>query len=155
MNEEDLESLIRDIVSEARNLFEKHTDQKDAKVHYCCVFSQSDGEFEKLNVAVNGIGGRILKETPTGPMYQIQPIETVAGALRILKIRKPDPTRPERGDADFAVSNYPEFKEKCLGRLGFNLIEREDFEMIELMDTDFNVRAYFSNPPVEEQYDLN
>jgi hypothetical protein len=38
-----------------------------------------------------------------------------------------------------------------LSKEGFKLIEREDFEMIELMDSEFNVRAYFSNPPLDER----
>ncbi len=153
MDKKELELLIQDIVSQASELKNKHTDQANAHVHYCCIFTQSDEEFEALLGEVSEIG-KMLKDTPTGPMFQIELTETIAGSLRILKIRKPDPTRPERGDADFAVSNYPKFKEKYLGQPGFKLIEREDFEMIELMDPDYDVRAYFSNPPVEEQYEL-
>jgi hypothetical protein len=71
-----------------------------------------------------------------------------------LKIRKPDQTRPERGDADFAVKNYEEFKNSCLTKPGFGVIERDTFEMIELMDSSFDVRVYFSSPPVEVQLGL-
>jgi len=31
------------------------------------------------------------------------------------------------------------------------IIEREEMEMIELMDPAFDVRAYFSHPPLDEQ----
>ena len=34
------------------------------------------------------------------------------------------------------------------------LIVRENFEMIELFDPEFNVRAYFSNPPLDEQFGI-
>jgi len=70
----------------------------------------------------------------------------------LLKIRKPDPTRPELGDADFTVENYPEFKQRHLSKTGFSLIQkRKDFEMLELADPKFHVRAYFSNPPLDKQ----
>ncbi len=154
MTKEELQKLVQDVVGQVCELKNKHTDQTDAPVHYCCIFSQNGDEFDALISAVNSMGGNVLQETPTGPLFHIQPIETVSGQLRILKIRKPDPTRPERGDADFAVENYPGFKEKYLREPGFKLIERETFEMIEIMDPTFNVRAYFSNPPVEEQYSL-
>ena len=154
MDKKELELLIQDIVSQASELKNKHTDQANAHVHYCCIFTQSDEEFEALLGEVSEIG-KMLKETAMGPLFQIELIETVSGPLRILKVRKPDTTRPERGDADFAVSNYVDFKEKYLGKPGFKLIEREDFEMIELMDPGFDVRAYFSNPPVEVQYNLS
>lgn len=95
--------------------------------------------------------GNVIKETPTGPLFHITPLNTVAGKLQLLKIRKPDATRPELGDADFTVTNYAEFKKKCLSQRGFKLIVRENFEMIELVDPQFNVRAYFSNPPLNEQ----
>jgi hypothetical protein len=76
-------------------------------------------------------------------------ITTPAGILRVLKIRKPDPTRTERGDADFSINNYHEFKNHVLSRPGFSLIRRPKTEMIELIDNNFDVRAYFSYPPVE------
>jgi len=87
-----------------------------------------------------------------GPVYHIQPIKTVSGNLKLLKIRKPDSTKPELGDADFTVGNYSEFKKKHLSKTGFKLIpKREDFEMIELVDSKFDVRAYFSHPPLDKQ----
>lgn len=33
-------------------------------------------------------------------------------------------------------------------------MEKPDFYMIELMDPKFDVRAYFSNPPLDEQLNL-
>ena len=43
-------------------------------------------------------------------------------------------------------SNISEFKEKYLSQKEFKLIMRENFEMIELIDPQFDVRVYFSNP---------
>lgn len=145
-----LKQLIEEIVKKANDLKNKHTSEKNALVNYACVFAQSEEQHTILLVAAKGIGN-VIKETPTGPLFEIQPLNTVAGNLRLLKIRKPDPTRLELGDADFAVEDYPEFKRKYLEKPGFKLIQRENFEMIELVDTKFDVRAYFSNPPLNKQ----
>lgn len=153
MKQTDFQSLILRIVEQAMQLKDMFTDQKAARVHYACVFSQSDEEYDDLMNTI-GLIGKVLEETSTGNVYQIEPMETVAGPLRIVKIRKYDPTRQELGDADFAAIGYAEFKARYLGKPGFKLIEREDFEMIEIMDPSFDARVYFSNPPVEEQFNL-
>jgi len=71
-----------------------------------------------------------------------------------LKIRIPDITRPERGDTDFTVSNFSGFEKKYLSKKGFKLIKKENFAMIELMDPKFDVRTYFSNPPLDVQLNI-
>lgn len=149
MNKSRLINITKSIVQQSFELCKKHISDLQVHVSYCAFFSQSQEEYDELNEQVK-LFGRIANDTPTGPVYVINPIETVAGQLRVLKVRRPDPTRPERGDADFAIQDYSSFKENYLKKAGFKLIVREKFEMIELMDSEFNVRAYFSNPPVEE-----
>lgn len=146
----DLIHLIQEIVKEAISLKDKHTSEKEAKVNYACIFSQSKNQYDSLLLPAQQIG-KVVKETPTGLLFLVSPIDTSAGMLRLLKIRKPDQTRPELGDADFTLEDYSEFKKKHLSKKGFKLITREDFEMVELMDAQFNVRAYFSNPPLDKQ----
>ena len=141
MKIEELKKFIQEIVKDATKLKNKHTDEKNAPVNYSCIFSQNDEQYNDLIETVKKFG-RVVEETPKGPLFQIKPLETVSGTLQLLKIRIPDPTRPERGDADFTVSDYPNFKEKYLSKKGFKLIKkREDFEMLELMD--FKVFAFF------------
>ena len=96
-----------------------------------------------------------MHETATGPVFFISPLSTSAGKLNILKIRKPDPNRPERGDADFTVPDFPAFKEKYLGKSGFSLIKRPTMEMVELSNPSFNVLAYYSYPTLAEVLQLN
>ncbi|MBI5635563.1 hypothetical protein HY993_01220 [Candidatus Micrarchaeota archaeon] len=74
----------------------------------------------------------------------------MSGPFKILKIRKPDKTRPERGDADFNIANYEDFKKKYLPLEGFKLIVREDHKMIELTEEGADVRVYFSNPHIDK-----
>lgn len=148
-----LKQLVKKVVKKANDLKNKHTSEKNAPVNYACIFAQSKEQFEDLIAVAQEIGD-VIKETPTGPLFHIEPLKTVSGNLTLLKIRKPDPTRPELGDADFTVKDYPEFKRRCLPKTGFKLIPRENFEMIELVNPKFDVRAYFSNPPLDEQLAL-
>ena len=149
---EELEHHVQEIVKRATELKNKHTEHKSAPVNYACIFSQSDVQYRDLINTTKKIG-KIIEQTPKGPLFQISPLETVSGFLKLLKIRIPDATRPERGDADFTVSDYFRFKEKYLSQARFKLIKkREDFEMLELMDSEFDVRAYFSDPPLDKQF---
>ncbi len=131
----------------------KRTSEINAPVNYACIFSHNEKEFIKLNDAAKNIG-RVIRKTQTGPLFRISPIVTVSGKLELLKIRLPDKTRPEQGDADFTIDNYAKFKSKHITKTGFRLIEREGYEMIELTDSQFDVRAYFSNPPLDRQLGL-
>ncbi len=142
--------LIQDIVKESCELKNRFTDQRSASVNYACIFCQNQEEYDEFFGLARQMG-KILKETPTGPLFHIKDLETVSGELKLLKIRKPDETRVERGDADFTVNNYSDFKKRHINKPGFKLIRREGFEMIELVDKDFNTRAYFSNPPLDQQ----
>ncbi len=150
MEIKDLKNLVKNIVEKATTLKNKHIDDKNASVNYACIFSQSKEEYEGLIKVVREIG-KVIQETPTGLLFHIEPLQTVSGVLKLLKIRIPDLTRPERGDADFTIFNFPKFEKKYLSKTGFKIIKKPDFYMIELIDSNFDVRAYFSNPPLDEQ----
>ena len=153
MHTEELKNKIKNIVKQATLLKNKHINNKNAPVNYACIFSQSKDEYEELLEAARKIG-QVIKETPTGPLFQIKPLKTVSGDLKLLKIRIPDPTRLELGDADFTISDFPQFEKRYLSKPGFKIMEKPDFYMIELVDPDFNVRAYFSNPPLDKQLNI-
>lgn len=143
-------TTIQSIVRDAETLKDKHTEAKGVPVNYACIFAQSDEEYQQMDAAVAEMG-KVAQETKMGNVYLLeQAIETVAGPLRIVKVRKPAADRPERGDADFTLSDYPAFKREHLGQPGYQLIERPGMEMIELSDPDFDVLAYFSYPILQE-----
>lgn len=154
MNLEEFKTIVQLIVAEASKLRDARTSEHGALVNYSCVFSQTEQEYKALLAAANQLG-KIVQETEMGPVFYIGPVETTAGDLRIVKIRKPDPQRTERGDADFTVTDYSVFKKRYLGKPGFKVIERKEMEMIELADPAFNVLAYFSNPPLGKVLNLN
>lgn len=149
----ELKVLTQQIVTQARELSAKRTDQGQAPVNYACIFTQSQEEYDELLALASAIG-KAVDRTAMGPVFQISPISTVAGELHLLKIRRPDPKRPERGDADFTVSDYRAFKAKYLGTPGFGLITRPNMEMIELIDPSFNVLAYYSHPTLAEALNI-
>ncbi len=154
MTTDELTALTRQIVADARRLNATHTDQPDAPVNYACIFAQSPAEYDEL-VKVARQLGPVADDTATGPVFHIPPLSTDAGMLRLLKIRRPDPKRPERGDADFTVSDYGTFKKTYLGKPGWGLIERKNMEMLELIDPSFNVLAYYSHPTLAEVLKLS
>jgi hypothetical protein len=154
MNQNDFKKMIQLIVKQAINLKDQHVDEKNAPLSYVCIFSQRNDEYSELVKMAKELG-KIIEETPTGLLFQISPMQTPAGVLQLLKIRVPDSTRPERGDADFSISNYSSFKTKYLSQQGFKLIKRKNYEMIELVDANYPVRVYFPNVPLDKELGLN
>lgn len=150
MTVEALKKLVQQIVSQAKELKDRHTEEQAAPVNYACIFCHEQKEYDELLTLV-GTFGKVVKETAAGPVFHIDPIQTVAGPLRLLKIRKPDAEHPELGDADFTLSDYSTFKAKVLPQPGYKLITRPDMEIIELMEPGATVRLYFSHPPLNEK----
>lgn len=142
--------IVQEILIRATALKDKYTDQKEAKAYWACIFSQSQEEYQELLAQADKLGNK-YKDTASGPTYILD--KPLGGNIRVLKVRQPDPSWPERGDVDFTVADYKNFKEKyLLNKDNFKLIPRDNFEMIELMESGDTVRVYFSNPPIEEQY---
>ncbi len=135
------------IVAEAARLRDARTTEGGAPVNYACVFSQNGWEYKSL-LAAAGRFGKVAQETATGRVFYTEPFPTVAGNLRIIKIRRPDPKRTERGDAGFTAADYRAFKEAHIGKPGVKIIERPGIEMVEIADSAFNALAYFSDPPL-------
>jgi hypothetical protein len=145
-----LEDQVKKIVKRATELKNKHTSEKAAKVNYAAISSHSEREFDYFMYAASRMGNLVV-DGDTGPIFHIRPMATAAGQLKVLKIRVPDRSRHEMGDADFTVKNYPAFKKKISSRRGFRLMKRVEFELIELSDPSFDVRAYFSNKPIDKE----
>jgi len=139
-------ATINYIVRRSTELKNKCTNASSAPVEFSCIFCQNEEEYKQFTGEVETLG-KIAERTQSGFTYLLdKPIETVAGPLRLVKIRKPDVQRVERGDADFNT-DYENFKEKYQNNSGFELIKRESFEMLRLSDSNFDVMACFSNVP--------
>ena len=152
MDIDELLEIEKEIVEKADDLKVRYTAEREAKVNYACIFSQNDDEYEIFRKILEENGNAVLEETSTGPLFRIKDLDTIAGTLKLLKIRKYDDKHLDLGDADFTVSNYSKFKEECLKKPeNFKLISGDGYEMIELTETGSDVRAYFSNPPIDEE----
>lgn len=154
MNRKTLENIIHYLVKQAVEAIEANTEEKNLPVDYIAIFSKNEQEFKNLEQLVRPLGKEIDKQTSkTGLTFLLdQPIKTSAGLLKLLKVRKPDPTRSQRGAPDFRVHNYQQFKDKYLQKSGnFTLMIRKDFEMIELKGVD--VLVYFPNKPLGLKYE--
>jgi len=144
---DNLMSTINYVVNRSVELKNKFTSASLASVEFACIFCQNENEYKELTDSIEKLGV-IAEKTNTGNTYFLKkPVNTPAGDLRLVKIRKPDSNRPERGDADFNLGNYKEFKKKYLNNPKFELVKRDVFEMIRLSDPSFDVMACFSSIP--------
>lgn len=143
-----LDETIQYIIQEGTKLRDKYVPDILMTIDYVCIFSQTDREFDFYNKETSKLG-RIAEKTPTGDVYVLDEKYRDKYGTRLIKIRVIDKTRPQRGDVDFAVSDYNKYKPK-LTKLPVNLIKREKYEMIELIDPNFDVILYFSNPPLSK-----
>ena len=154
MSANDIYELVKIIVEKSNNLKNKYTDEITAKVNYACIFCKNDDDFNNYIKLLKEDNNDVIEDTYSGPLFRLKDLETVAGKLKLLKIRRYDSEHLDLGDADFTVSNYEEFKNKYKDNSNFKLIKGKNYEMIELMEEGNEVRAYFSNPPLDEELGL-
>ena len=155
MNVTDVYNLVKKIVSKSNDLKNKYTDETFAKVNYACIFCKDTDEYNCYIELLKKDNNRIIEDTYSGPLFRLKGLDTVAGTLKLLKIRKYDDKHQDLGDADFTVKNYSEFKDKYINNSNFKLINGEGYEMLELMEENNNIRTYFSNPPLDEELEIN
>lgn len=143
MTKEDILSLIQYIATKTIQLKNKYIPE-DLKIDYLTIFSHSEQEFLDMKNTMSSLGEVI--DDNNGSVYRLfEPITIPAGKLSFLRIRHPDPKRPQKGCDDFRVENYDQFKNKYLGKFDKNitLIKRPSYEMIEIKDEEFDVLVYF------------
>lgn len=147
MTVDNFNRIIDYIVEKCVDLKNKYVEE-ELEIDYICIFSQNQEEYDQFLELASSIG-EIVDETKTGPVFNFNsPPQTLAGIPKLLKIRIPDPTRPQRGDVDFNT-DYDNFKRKYLDNKSFKLTKSWDgFEMIELRDENYDVLVYFSMIPL-------
>jgi hypothetical protein len=107
------------------------------------IFSHSETEFESLKESLGSLGSPYNENN--GPRVTLyEPIKAGHNLITHLRIRKPDPERPQVGCNDFQIDDYESFKNKYQLKYPHNLkiIVRPEYEMIEFADPDFEVLAY-------------
>jgi hypothetical protein len=143
---DNFEDLVKNLVTKCISLKNKYVKEKDLVADWICFFAQSEEEYQELMKLASDYG-HVVKDTDSGPIYRFdKQIHTEAGVPNVVKVRKPDITKPELGDVDFNTS-YVEFKDKYLDNKRFTLIVRDKFEMMELKEEGWDVMCYFSSVP--------
>lgn len=148
-----MEEVVKFVIDEGTALKDKYVKDIPMSLDYVCIFCQNQKELQEFTAKVEKLG-KVVKETETGNLYLINEKYPDENGTKIIKVRIPDETKKERGDLDFCIDDYGRYKEELLKLDCSKLIVRQDSEMIELMDKDFNARVYFSNPPVRKQLNL-
>lgn len=147
-------TTINYIVDRSTELKNKFTNASTAPVEFACIFCQNEKEYRMFTNSIQTLR-KIVQNTQSGFTYLLdKPIKTVAGPLRLVKIRKPDTQRRERGDADFNTE-YRKLKKRYQGNHRFELIKRDTFEMFRLSDPKFDVMACFSSVPMSKDLGIN
>lgn len=106
------------------------------------IFAHYQNEYAKLAGILHKLGK--LRGEHNGPRIVLhKPIRAGNHIVTRLRIRKPDPYRMQVGCSDFDT-DYWKFKNAHFTRKNKNLrlIERQEYEMIEFFDPNFDVLAY-------------
>lgn len=156
MSKQLLKKTVRYIIDQGLAAIRENTGETDAVIDYVAFFSKNDAEFNDLKRIAQTLGKEVdVSTVKTGHTFLLnEPFKTSSGLLKLIKIRKPDATRPQRGAPDFKVQNYLQFKNKFLQTNGnFTLMVRKDYEMIEIKGVD--VLVYIPNKPLGERMKLS
>lgn len=149
-NKEALIEAVKYIASQTSALSHKIID-KSFPITSLTIFAHSDDEYSRLIKILSELGSPYNENN--GPRVLLhEPIVAGENVITHLRIRKPDPERPQAGCNDFDT-DYEAFKKDYLTIRSSNLrlIERTDYEMIELFDTDLDVLAYIVSEGIREK----
>ena len=140
-NKEQLIETVKYIATKTSRMAEKIIGKK-LPIRSLTVFSHSQLEYELLVKILAEMGAPYNENN--GPRIALhEPIIVEQDRITHLRIRKPDPERPQVGCNDFET-DYQSFKKEYLASHSGNLklIERPTYEMIEFFDPEFDVLAY-------------
>lgn len=149
MNHHRLNTIVQYLVERGLETIKTNAEETPAVIDYVSIFAKNKDEFDALDTVAKSLGTEVDKETTvTGHTYALTtPVKTAAGPLTLIKIRFPDPTRPQRGAPDFKIPKYQKFKNKYIRKSGnFTLMLREQYEMIEIKGVD--VLVYIPDKPL-------
>lgn len=152
MNKEKLQEIVNYVVNQGLKAIKVNTANELVALDYLAIFSKDENEYKDLDSVIEPLGREVDKEvSKTGRTFKLfKPLETPVGLLYLLKIRRPDPTRPQRGAPDFRVPSYDHIKEKYLKDGGnMALMIRSAYEMIEIKGVD--VLVYIPSHPLSER----
>ena len=146
-NKEELHSAISYVAVAVSELLQKVTGDM-APITSLSVFSHDDDEYAFLCGLLKTMGTGVGEVN--GPRVALhEPMRAGGHTITHLRIRNPDPDKPQVGCADLDVADYFAFKNKNLSThlQNLKLIVRPDYELIELFDKDSDVLGYVLSQP--------
>jgi len=155
MDKKEFFNIVQYIVNQGKIIAINYSGETNLQIGYLDIFAKDETEKDTLLSIIEKLG-KIVERPKTGLTFQLNnPLITDLGPLKLIKIRFPDPSRPQRGAPDFKVPDYEIFKKKMLGKKNVNLIERLKYEMIEIWDENEDVLVYFPNKLLSDDLSLN
>ena len=143
-----LTEIVNHIVDKGNEMVTGSFPHEHFVLDFVAIFTKDENEKNSLEHEINNLGS-IVHTTSTGNIYRLtSPLETSAGKVFLIQLRNPDSTRPQRGEPDFRGKDYEQFKHKYGQLPGMRLIERPEYEMLELRDPQSDVLVYFPNKPL-------
>jgi len=144
---------IKQIAKGITNVKNKYIPEKGLVLDYVTIFAQTDAEFKELVRTSKKLGTQI--DEHNGPVFKFHtPLEFENGVLKIFRIRKPDPERPQIGCGDFKVPDYKKFKKKYLHSKFFIFVSSEGFEYLGIHDPKEDYYVYFPDITLTEELGL-
>lgn len=135
MEHKSLFKIVDTIIARGLEAIKANTDGYEFSLDYVAIFAKDQAEFDEMLHCAESLGTEVdLASAKTGKTFKLSEPKTIDDRiLKVLKIRRPDQTRPQRGAPDFVVNDYQKFKDQYLSSSGnFTLMVRKDYEMIEL-----------------------
>jgi hypothetical protein len=140
-NEKELVRAAKYVASQNTKLCKKVIG-KSLPITSLTIFSHYEDEYKRLEAIVLKFGKPYRGYNGVLVILN-KPLKAGRHAITHLRIRKPDPYRMQVGCSDFVVKDYQGFKARFSKHLqNLRLIQRDEYEMIEFFDPDFDVLAY-------------
>lgn len=140
-NEQELIEQVKYVAKQTSRLAKKIVG-KTFPIKSLTIFAHSQLEFDSFTKTSSRMGKPYSYHN--GPIVELnKSVEVEGNRIIYLRIRKPDPERPQVGCNDF-VTDFENFKREYLPKHPKNLrlIKRPEYDMIEFHDPSFNVLAY-------------
>lgn len=140
------EDALNYIAIESQKLAETVTGQK-LPLDTITIFSKDDKEYEFLKPLVMQYGPK--SSVSHGATLYVDSDFTVQGQrIKYLGLRKPDPSRPQRGYGDYPVLDYADWVKKLTQNPYAEAIKSGRGQpMIEFRHPNFDVLGYLVNKP--------
>jgi nitrogen fixation protein NifU and related proteins len=143
---------IKEMVLQSQEIIEDYGVREfEPVLDYIDIFPMSEQHRDALLQEIEGMSTKVL-ESESGATYRLsKAIRTLEGDLEFVRIRIFDYSPlPFRGYADFAVGDFDKAKSKLIKLPNVNLVERANYELVEICNDKYPIRLYIPSTPFSE-----